>query len=138
MNKSFVLLTLSLLTKNITLSQINYNYPQTTKESVADNYFGTLVKDPYRWLEDDKSPRTNDWVKKENIVTENYLKQIISRDKIKNRLTELWNFNKQSAPFKKGDFYFCYKNNGLQNQNVLFIQKTLEDVGQILLDPNSL
>ena len=103
MNKSFVLLTLSLLTKNITLSQINYNYPQTTKENVADNYFGTLVKDPYRWLEDDKSPRTNDWVKKENTVTENYLKQIISRDKIKNRLTELWNFNKQSAPFKTTD-----------------------------------
>ena len=138
MNKSFVLLTLSLLTKNIALSQINYNYPQTPKENVTDNYFGTVVKDSYRWLEDDKSLITNDWVKKENTVTENYLKQIVSRDKIKNRLTELWNFNKQSAPFKKGDFYFCYKNNGLQNQNVLFIQKTLEDFGQILLDPNSL
>jgi len=76
MNKSIVFLTLSLLTKNITLSQINYNYPQTPKENVTDNYLGTLVKDPYRWLEDDKSPRTNNWVKKENTVTENYLKQI--------------------------------------------------------------
>jgi hypothetical protein len=80
MNKSIVFLTLSLLTKNITLSQINYNYPQTPKENVTDNYFGTVVKDPYRWLEDDKSPRTNDWVKKENTVTENYLKQIIRID----------------------------------------------------------
>jgi prolyl oligopeptidase len=115
-----------------------YNYPKTEKQTQVDDYFGTKVEDPYRWLEDDRAPKTEAWVKEENVVTENYLKQIPSRDKIKTRLTELWNFNKQSAPFKKGNYFFCYRNNGLQNQSVLYVKKSLEDEGEILLDPNTL
>ncbi len=118
-------------------SQTTFNYPKTEKEKITDDYFGTKIDDPYRWLEDDKSVNTGAWVKEQNIVTENYLNKITLRGKIKSRLTELWNFNKQSAPYKKGDFFFCYKNNGLQNQSVLYIKKTLNDDGEILLDPNA-
>ncbi len=119
-------------------AQNKYSYPVTEKVAQFDDYFGTKVPDPFRWLEDDKSPKTEQWVKEENAVTEEYLKKIYFREKIKNRLTNLWNFNKQSAPFKKGKSFFCYKNNGLQNQAVLYIQKSLEDKGEILLDPNTL
>ena len=119
-------------------AQNKYNYPSTGKVDQTDDYFGTKIADPYRWLEDDKSPKTEAWVKEENAVTEEYLKKIPFREKIKNRLTDLWNFNKQTAPFKKGKSFFCYKNNGLQNQSVLYIQKSLEDKGEILLDPNTL
>lgn len=115
-----------------------YNYPATEKVSQTDDYFGVKVADPFRWLEDDRSDKTEQWVKEQNAFTEEYLKKIYSREKIKNRLRELWNFNKQSAPFKKGKSFFCYKNNGLQNQSVLYIQKSLEDKGEILLDPNTL
>ena len=94
MKKSIVLLTFILLTKNKINSQTGYNYPQTAKDNVTDTYFGTSVADPYRWLEDDRSPKTEDWVNKENSVTENYLKPIEVRAKVKKRLTELWNFNK--------------------------------------------
>lgn len=119
-------------------AQNNYKYPATEKQSVTDDYFGTKVEDPYRWLEDDRSARTEEWVKQENISTENYLKGMPSRDKLRARLTELWNYNKESAPFKKGNSFFCYRNNGLQNQSVMFIKKTLEDKGEVLLDPNTL
>ncbi len=119
-------------------SQSKFNYPLTEKQTVEDVYFGKKVKDPYRWLEDDKSPNTADWVKRENETTERYLIGIDYRAKIKTRLTELWNYNKQSAPFKKGGFYFCFKNNGLQNQSVLYIKKNPKDEGSVLLDPNTL
>ncbi|MES2678770.1 MAG: prolyl oligopeptidase family serine peptidase [Bacteroidota bacterium] len=119
-------------------AQSKYNYPVTEKQTVEDVYFDTKVKDPYRWLEDDRSAKTEEWVKLENQVTQQYLAGISSREKIKTRLTELWNYNKQSAPFKKGNFYFCFKNNGLQNQSVLYIKKTPQDEGEILLDPNKL
>ena len=119
-------------------SQSKFNYPLTEKQTVEDVYFGKKVKDPYRWLEDDKSPNTADWVKRENETTERYLSGIDYRAKIKTRLTELWNYNKQSAPFKKGGFYFCFKNNGLQNQSVLYIKKNPKDEGSVLLDPNTL
>ena len=123
---------------NPVLAQNPYNYPPTEKQNISDTYFGTTITDPYRWLEDDKSPKTEAWVKAQNVCTQKYLSQISQRDKIKMRLTELWNFNKQSAPFKKGNSFFCYKNNGLQNQNVFYIKKTIKDEGQILLDPNAL
>lgn len=115
-----------------------YNYPVIENEPVIDDYFGYKINDPFRWLEDDRSPRTEQWVKQENQVTQKYLNRIVYRDKIKTRLKELWDYNKQSAPFKKGNWFFCYKNDGLQNQNVLYIQKSLEDKGEILLDPNTL
>jgi prolyl oligopeptidase len=131
-------LTLALLISSITLiSQTAIKYPITEKQGVSDDYFGKKVDDPYRWLEDDRSTKTEAWVRAQNEVTENYLKTISVRQKIKDRLKELWNYNKESAPYKKGNYFFCYKNNGLQNQNVLCIKKSLEDVGEILLDPNS-
>jgi prolyl oligopeptidase len=130
---------LSTLLINFSVSaQTNYNYPKTEKQSVTDNYFGTVVNDSYRWLEDDRSEQTGNWVKQQNSLTESVLKTIPQRLKIKNRLTELWNFNKESAPYKKGNLFFCYKNNGLQNQSVLYIKKTLQDTGAILLNPNTL
>lgn len=128
---------LSLINSYFT-AQSKQNYPLTEKQNTEDTYFGTRVKDPYRWLEDDRSLNTENWVRQQNLATENYLSGIGFREKVKTRLTELWNYNKQSAPFKKGSFYFCFKNNGLQNQNVLYIKKTLQDAGEVLLDPNVL
>ncbi|PBQ30747.1 S9 family peptidase [Sphingobacteriaceae bacterium] len=138
MKKQVTLICMSVLINPLLNAQSSFNYPKTEKENVSDMYFGAKVEDPYRWLEDDRSPKTEAWVKQENVITETYLKTIPSREKIKTRLTELWNYNKQSAPFKKGNFFFCYRNNGLQNQSVLFIMKNLEDKGEILLDPNTL
>ncbi len=119
-------------------AQTSFVYPATEKQNVYDEYFGTKVQDPYRWLEDDRSPKTEEWVKQQNVTTEAYLKTLPTRDKIRARLTELWNYNKESAPFKKGISFFCFKNNGLQNQSVMYRMKTLEDKGEIILDPNTL
>mgnify|MGYP000925217358 CR=1 FL=1 len=119
-------------------SQTNLSYPPSQKQQVVDYYFGTKVEDPYRWLEDDRGAQTGAWLQQQNSFTNTYLKQITGRDKIKNRLTELWNYSRQSTPYKKGNSFFCFKNNGLQNQSVMYIKKSLEDAGEILLDPNSL
>src|SRR5438128_104832 len=99
------------LTAVIIAMQINaqtYQYPQTKKVNQSDNYFGTEIKDPYRWLEDDRSKETAEWVQAENSVTEKYLSKIPFREKIKSRLTQLWNFPKASTPFKAGKNYFMY------------------------------
>lgn len=119
-------------------AQNQYNYPSTEKQLITDEYFGEKVADPYRWLEDDRSAKTEEWVKAQNVTTENYLTKIPARESIKSRLSELWNFNKQSAPFKKGNVFFCFRNNGLQNQSVLYIMNKLGEQGEILLDPNTL
>jgi prolyl oligopeptidase len=113
-------------------------YPQTAKSDVVDDYFGTQVADPYRWLEDDNSPETADWVKAQNEVTENYRSQITFRNKIRERLTDIWNYPRYSTPFKKGDFYYFFKNDGLQNQSVLYRQKGLDGAPDVFLDPNAL
>ncbi|MCO4292785.1 prolyl oligopeptidase family serine peptidase [Solitalea sp. MAHUQ-68] len=113
-------------------------YPDTKKDNTTDNYFGTTIADPYRWLENDTAADVKEWVKAENQVTQGYLSQIPYRDKIKQRLTELWNYPKYSAPFKKGDNYFFYKNDGLQNQAVLYYQKGLTGTPKVFLDPNKL
>jgi len=138
MNKTLILILISTFSHSALNAQNSIKYPATEKGTVSDDYFGTKIADPYRWLEDDRSPKTEEWVKQENITTENYLKTIPFRAKIRTRLTELWNFNKESPPFKKGNSFFCFRNNGLQNQSVLYIKKTLEDKGEILLDPNTL
>jgi len=111
-------------------------YPETEKGNKVDEYFGTEVKDPYRWLEDDRSKETEAWVKAENEVTFDYLSKIPFREEIKNRLTELWDYEKYSAPSKHGEFNYFYKNNGLQNQYVLYREK---DGGspEVFLDPNT-
>ena len=96
-------------------------YPETrTDKSVSDNYFGTEVADPYRWLEDDNSDETSQWVEAQNKITFTYLENIPQRNAIKERLTEIWDYEKVSAPFKRGGKYYFYKNEGLQNQSVLY------------------
>ena len=113
-----------------------WNYPETKKVNVVDDYFGTKVSDPYRWLEDDNSPETKKWVKEENKVTFDYLSKIPYRQKIKDRLKDLWNYEKKSVPFTKGNLTFYYYNPGLKNQSILFYYKNNEKP-KALIDPNT-
>ncbi len=113
-------------------------YPQTKTVKQTDIYHGVKVDDPYRWLEDDNSAETKDWVEKQNAVTTAYIAKIPYHQKIKDRLTELWNYDKMSAPFKKGNLYFSFRNDGLQNQSVLYSQTSLLDKPVVVLDPNIL
>ena len=122
-----------------TMKQIKLQpYPETERGEVVENYFGTEVADPYRWLEDDRSEATAAWVAAENAVTEDYLAQIPFRDAIRERLTELWNYPKEGAPAKHGDWWYYYYNDGLQNQSVLYRTKTPGEAGEVFLDPNTL
>jgi len=114
------------------------NYPISKKVDSTDVYFDTTVADPYRWLEDDNSEETKAWVIEQNKVTDQFLNAIPFKAKIKERLTEVWNYPKVGVPFKKGDLYFHYRNDGLQNQSVLYVQSKLEDEARVLLDPNQL
>jgi prolyl oligopeptidase len=113
-------------------------YPATRTVDQQDNYHGTTIADPYRWLEDANSDETHAWVEAQNKLTQGYLSQIPGRDAIKSRLTKLWNFERFSVPFKEGGRYFYSRNDGLQNQSVLYTMKTLADVPRMLLDPNTL
>lgn len=113
-------------------------YPDTYRSDVVENYHGTEVADPYRWLEDADSAETAAWVKAENEVTFDYLAQIPYRDAVKQRLTELWNYPKTGAPIKVGDWYFVFHNDGLQNQSVLYRQKGADGQRELFLDPNTL
>ena len=99
----------------------NLTYPETKKVDTTDVYFGTEVSDPYRWLEDDLSEETADWVSAQNEVTFAYLNQIDFRDKLKARLEELFDYERVSAPFEEGDYEYYYQNDGLQNQSVLYL-----------------
>ncbi len=114
------------------------NYPETHKDDVTDNYFGTEVADPYRWLEDDNSEETAEWVKKQNDLTFKYFENIPYRTQIKDRLQKIWDFPKMSAPVKKLNRYYYYRNDGLQNQSVLFYKDDLKGEETELLDPNML
>ena len=114
------------------------NYPEAKKVDVKDTYFGVEVADPYRWLEDPDSQDTKAWVKAENELTTDYLSKIPFRDKIRQRLTEVFNYPKSETPFKKAGRYFFSQNDGLQNQNVLFYQDSLNGERKILIDPNKL
>tara|TARA_B110000093_G_C12969769_1_gene411706 strand:+ start:2528 stop:4798 length:2271 start_codon:yes stop_codon:yes gene_type:complete len=114
-------------------------YPDTRKDStVVDDYFGTKVADPYRWLENDTSEETGAWVQAQNKVTNDFLAQIPYREKIATRYEQLMNYPKLSSPRKVGDFYFFYKNDGLQNQAVIYYKKGMEDEPQVFIDPNTL
>jgi prolyl oligopeptidase len=112
-------------------------YPKTRKKPVLDSIFGTTVLDNYRWLEDDKSPETEAWVKAENEVTFGYLSKIPYRAQLKDRLTELWNYEKVGTPFIEGDYTYFSKNNGLQNHSVIYRKKHGADALEIFLDPNT-
>ncbi|MFU8771410.1 MAG: S9 family peptidase, partial [Anaerolineales bacterium] len=111
-------------------------YPHSRKVDHVDEYYGVRVQDPYRWLEDDRSPETQDWVTRQNQLTFEFLESIPEREKIHQRLTELWDYAKVSAPLKRGGSYFQLRNSGLQNQDVLYVMETPKDEGRILLDPN--
>lgn len=111
-------------------------YPETRKGSVVDTYFGTEVSDPYRWLEDDLSDETGDWVTNQNKVTSDYLEKIPYRHRLKNRLEKMWNYEKVTAPKREGRYDYFYKNDGLQNQYVVYRQKGDEEV-ELFLDPNT-
>jgi prolyl oligopeptidase len=113
-------------------------YPQTKKVDTVDVYFGTEVPDPYRWLEDDRSAETAEWVTLENEITDAYLAEIPFRKPLLDRLTELANYEKVSAPFKKHGKYYFYKNDGLQNQSILYVQDSLKAEPKVFLDPNKL
>ncbi|MFZ2054283.1 MAG: prolyl oligopeptidase family serine peptidase [Candidatus Aminicenantales bacterium] len=113
-------------------------YPITEKGDVVDDYFGTKVADAYRWLEDDKAEKVKQWVESQNAVTFDYLGQIPFRDQIRTRLTEIYNYPRYSAPFRVGEYYFFTKNDGLQNQSVIYIQKGLDGEPRVFLDPNTL
>ena len=119
-------------------AQVKIEYPKTKKVEQTDDYHGTKVSDPFRWLEDDNSAETKAWVEAQNKVTFDYLKTIPEREQLKKRLTELWDYEKYSAPFKEGGKYFYYKNDGLQNQSVLYVTDSPEKAGRVLLDPNKL
>lgn len=127
-------------TKNNQLMEfkkIEITYPFSRRDTtVSDNYFGTVVKDPYRWLEDDQSEATKDWVQKQNIVTNGYLSQIPYRGKILKRLSAVWNFEKFGVPFHRAERYYFFKNDGLQNQSVLHMQENLASQPLVVLDPN--
>lgn len=111
-------------------------YPESKKVDQVDDYFGVKVADPYRWLEDENSPETKAWVQAQNAVTFAYLDKIPYREKLKARLTELFNYPRVSAPFHRGDTYFFTRNDGLQNQSVYYIQKGLNGKPEVFLDPN--
>jgi len=113
-------------------------YPHSKVDgNTYDTYFGTKVADPYRWLEDDNSKETAEWVKEQNEITFTYLKNIPQRELIKERLTEIWDYEKVSAPIKRGGKYYFYKNAGLQNQNVFYSSNELGGEEKVILDPNT-
>ena len=124
---------------NTNMKQIKHlPYPETERGSVTDNYFGVEVADPYRWLEDDRSEATAAWVEAENTVPEDYHAQIPFRGAIRDRLTELWNYPKEGAPSKHGDWWYYYYNDGLQNQSALYRTKRPGEAGELILEPNTL
>jgi len=119
-------------------SKNQLKYPETRKEDVADTYFGVTVPDPYRWLENDTSPEVKKWVEEQNKLTFAYLESIPYRNALKKRLTELWNYERVSSPFKEGGKYFLFRNDGLQNQSVLCMMDHPDSEPVVVLDPNQL
>jgi prolyl oligopeptidase len=134
---SIILLATACNQKSATVQE-QLTYPYSIKSDHQDNYFGTEVADPYHWLENENSDTTSQWVDKQNEVTFAYLDKIPFRKQIKDRLTQLWNYPKFGAPFKSGSKYFMYRNNGLQNQSILFQMDKADAEGKELIDPNKL
>lgn len=132
----FVFVMLFACKKETKKDLITVNYPKTAKADSVDTYFGTEVKDPYRWLEDDRSSETEAWVTKQNKTTFEFLERIPFRNNLKNRLEKLWNYEKLSAPFKEGDYTYFYKNDGLQDQYVVYRKKS-DGEAEVFLDPNT-
>ena len=121
-----------------TASNPPLTYPAAARGTQVDDYHGTTIADPYRWLEDVDAPATKAWVDAENKLTDSFMATIPERPAIKNRLTQLWNYARYSAPFKENDRYFYFQNTGLQNQSVLYVQDGRNATPRVLLDPNTL
>jgi prolyl oligopeptidase len=138
--KKFSLVTIFtlLVLSSISVMAQKLAYPNAKKVDQIDYYHGTKVADPYRWLENPDAEESRAWIEAQNKLTFSFLDQIPARQKIKERLTKLWNYEKYLPPFKEGGRYFYYKNDGLQNQNVLYITERLEGAPRVLLDPNKL
>ena len=115
-----------------------FTYPAARQSDQADDYHGTTVADPYRWLEDPDSPETRTWIEAENALTFDFLAQIPARSHIQERLTELWNYERYGTPYLQGGRYFYGRNDGLQPQSVLYVTETLDAAPRVLLDPNTL
>lgn len=113
-----------------------FDYPVFPKSTVTDDFFGTQVADPWRWLEDPNSAQTQDWIAAQNQITYPFLHSLPGRDLLQERLTKLWDFPRYGTPFRRGDRYFYYNNNGLQNQFVLYKQDHIDSEGEVLIDPN--
>src|SRR5215831_4382063 len=124
------------LLSNISFAQ--YSYPGAKKTDYTDDYHGVKVADPYHWMEDDNSAETKAWVEAENKITFDYLSKIPYRDDMKQRIQEVYNYPKYTAPFRKKEYFYYYRNNGLQNQSVLYRQKGLEGKEELVMDPNKL
>jgi prolyl oligopeptidase len=116
----------------------NMSYPVARKSDQVDNYHGTLVPDPYRWLEDDDTPETLEWVQRQNELTFSFLENNLARQPLLTRLMEIWDYPKASDPFERGGRYFQFRNTGLQNQDVLFVHEALKGEPRLILDPNKL
>ena len=119
-------------------NQPTFDYPKTEKGDQVDDYFGTKIKDPYRWLEKEGAEKVKSWIKAQNQVTFDYLAKIPYREKIRSRIKEIFNYPRYSSPFRAGEYYFFYKNDGLQNQYVIYIQKGLDGEPRAFLDANKL
>lgn len=135
MKKKFLVLLNIGIAMNLMAQDFKGKYPTTKKVNQVDNFYGVNVNDPYRWLEDDLSTDTKNWVETQNKVTFEYLDQIKFREKLKNQLTDLWNYEKISAPFKRGDYTYFYKNDGLQQHSVLY-RITKDGKEEVFIDPN--
>ncbi|MFZ9694633.1 MAG: prolyl oligopeptidase family serine peptidase [Chitinophagaceae bacterium] len=131
--RSVIFLSLLLVSQ---ISQAQMNYPISRKSDVKENYHGTTIADPYRWLEDDNSEETHQWVLAQNQVTNTYLSAIPFRNAVKERLALLWNYPKIGSPRKEGDYYYFFKNDGLQNQSILYRQNGLAGTPEVFIDPN--
>ena len=130
-----MILSLGLFTLSFICSMAQIKYPETRKDKQVDNYFGTVVADPYRWLEDDNSAETKAWVTEQNKVTFGYLETIPFRQQWFKRLEEINNYPKYSSPSRKKEYFYFSKNSGLQNQSVLFRQKGMHGEAEEVLDP---
>ncbi|WP_143962529.1 prolyl oligopeptidase family serine peptidase [Litoribacter populi] len=131
-------LALGLFTGAKAQMQMDLKYPATTKGEQIDTYWGEQLADPYRWLEDDHAEETKDWVQAQNKVTFEYLKKIPFRSQIREKLEDVWNYEKVGAPFEYGDYTYFYRNDGLQNQSVLYRKKGENGQEEVFLDPNQL
>ncbi|MBD2232757.1 prolyl oligopeptidase family serine peptidase [Phormidium tenue] len=120
------------------MTSSTFAYPPSPQQDQVDTYHGVVVPDPYRWLEDPQSPASQEWIAAQNTVTEGYLQTLSKRREINDRLTQIWNYERYSTPFKRGGRYFYFKNDGLQNQSVLYTLPSLESEPRMLLDPNTL